>query len=513
MMLFSTKYLTKPAALREFSTVHEKPEDSSPSSGVVKGEPKLWATAAAVAGFGTWMLFDALPGINWFLWTGAAVAGLLVFSRPRAHPPRSVLVMGGAAIVIAGAAAVTTSEPLWVLICLAVVFFLAIAMLLTAGLSLGSITARFAVIAPPMALWNAAVQTIRRGVEATHLIRSTRARAWVRGLAITLPVVIGFALLLAGADPVFAAWRDAVGDLVASWEFVPRVVFFVALLVLVLGAYGYASIASGSSPEVEGKAPNRWLGSTERLILLSGVAALFWLFLAVQLGYLFGNLPQTPASGVTFADYARRGFVELSIVASASALLIVVSERYGNDDGREGTLRLLTFAVIAAVLLLLGSAFRRVWLYETAYGFTTARLYAQVYMIAVALGLVMLSLEVARDFDAGRLFRRAAAAATILFIALIYWNHEAWIASRNIDRFASTGKLDATYLTRGLSPDAIPAIAERLPSLPEPMRSDISRAMREQYAAHNERRQRAWFEWNLASSRAQQALNASVVSP
>ena len=492
----------------------ERSEDSSASSGAVKGGPRLlWATAAAVAGFGNWMLYDALPGINWGLWTGAAVAGLLVFSRPRGHPPRSVLLMGGAPIVIAGAAAVTASPRLWVLICLATVFFLAMQMLLTARPSPRSISARFAATAPPVALWLAAVQALRRGVETTHLIRSTRARAWVRGVAITLPVLVGFALLLAGADPVFAAWRDAVGDLVASWDFVPRVVFFVALLVVVLGAFGYASIESGGSPAMEGKAPDRWLGSTERLMLLAGVAALFWLFLAVQLGYLFGNLPRIPASGINFAEYARRGFGELSIVASASALLIVVSERYGNDDGRERILRLLTFALIAAVMLLLGSAFRRVWLYEAAYGFTTARLYAQVYMCAVAVGLVMLSLEVARDFDAGRVFRRAAAAATILFIALIYWNHEAWIANKNMDRFASTGTLDVAYLTRGLSPDAIPAIAERLPSLPEPMRSDIRRAVLEGHAALNEGRQRAWFEWNLASSRAQQALDASFASP
>jgi hypothetical protein len=415
--------------------------------------------------------------------------------------------------VIAGAAAVTASPGLWALICLAVVFFLAIQMLLTAGLSPRSITARFAATAPPVALWIAAVQAMRRGVEATHLIRSTRARAWVRGLAITLPVLVGFALLLAGADPVFAAWRDAVEDLVASWAFVPRVVFFLALLVVVLGAYGYASIESGSSPAIEGKVPDRWLGATERFILLAGVAALFWLFLAVQLGYLFGNLPGIPASGITFAEYARRGFGELSIVASASALLIVVSERYGNADGRARSLRLLTFAIIAAVLLLLGSAFRRVWLYEAAYGFTTARLYAQVYMSAVAVGLALLALEVARDFDAGRLFRRAAAAATILFIALIYWNHEAWIARRNMDRFASTGTLDVAYLTQELSPDAIPAIAERLPSLPEPMRSDIRRAVRERYAARTENRPRTWFEWNRASRRARQTLTASLASP
>ncbi len=56
--------------------------DSGPASGAGKREPRLlWATAAAVAGFGTWMLYDALPGINWVLWTGAAVAGLLMFSR------------------------------------------------------------------------------------------------------------------------------------------------------------------------------------------------------------------------------------------------------------------------------------------------------------------------------------------------------------------------------------------------------------------------------------------------
>ena len=146
---------------------------------------------------------------------------------------------------------------------------------------------------------------------------------------------------------------------------------------------------------------------------------------------------------MTFAEYARRGFGELSIVASASALLIVVSERYGNDDGRERTLRLLTFAVIAAVLLLLGSAFRRVWLYEEAYGFTTARLYAQVYMVAVAMGLAMLALEVAGDFDADRLFRRAALAATILFIALIY-DHEPDRAPEH-GPLREQGSLDVAY--------------------------------------------------------------------
>jgi len=471
-----------------------------------------WAAAAGVALLGAWTLYNSLPGINWVLWTGAAVAGLFLVARTAGRPLGSILFLGAGSIALAGAAAITSSPPLWFLIFWGVVFLLALQMLLAAGLTLRSISLWFAALAPLQALRLAGVQSLRQSGEAIQQIRSNRARAWVRGLGLTLPVLIVFALLFAGADPVFAAWRDAVKDFIGGWEFVGRVVFFLVLLVIVLGAYGYAASAGGTLA-MEARTPNRWLGATERLILLGSVAALFWLFLAIQIGYLFGNLPSLPTAGVTFAEYARRGFAALTVVASVSALLIVISERYGNADRRQGILRLLTFAVIAAVLLLLGSAFRRVMLYEEAYGFTTARLYAQFYMGAVAAALVFLFLEVTGGFDAGRLFRRVTTAAALLFLGLAYWNHEAWIARRNLDRFASTGKLDITYLARELSPDAVPAIAERVPSLPEPTRSDLWNAVRSRYEGRNIIQQGAWYEWNRSRHRAREALVLSLESP
>lgn len=470
----------------------------------VSGTAPLWGAAAAVAALGTWVMYDALPGMNWVLWTGAASAGLVAFARHRGAGGRSVLITGATATVIAGAAALTANPPVLLLICASVIVFLAMQMLLATNPSPQRITARFAVTAPVVAFGTAVAHGIRRGVEATDHISSTRARAWVRGLAITLPVLIVFALLLAEADPTFAAWRDGVASLFSSWEFLPRIVFFTGLLGLVLGVYGYVSrerLDPVQSPE---DAPRRWLGSTERLMLFAAVAALLWLFLALQLGYLFGNLPATP--GMTFAEYARRGFGELTVVASASAVLIIVAERYGQRGGHERILRILTLALITAVLLLLGSAFHRVRLYEAAYGFTTARLYARAYMTVVAAGLLLLSLEVAGALDAGRLFRRTTAVATILFVALTYWNHEAWIARCNIDRFATTGQLDVAYLTNELSPDAIPAIAERLPSLPEPTRSELRHAVRKRYAARPDMAERRWYEWNLARARAREVL-------
>jgi len=127
-------------------------------------------------------------------------------------------------------------------------------------------------------------------------------------------------------------------------------------------------------------------------------------------------------------------------------------------------------------------------------------------MVIVAVALIGLGWEMRGQIDPSRFFRRTFTAATLIFIVLLYWNHHAWIANRNIDRVASTGKLDIAYLTRDLALDAVPTMVERLPSIPEPMRSELQRAL----VARNSKRLRLfngdWYEYNLARSRARDAL-------
>ena len=89
---------------------------------------------------------------------------------------------------------------------------------------------------------------------------------------------------------------------------------------------------------------------------------------------------------------------------------------------------------------------------------------------------------------------------------LIYWNHEAWIANRNIDRVATTGRLDTVYLTRDLSPNAVPTLVRRLPSIPEPFRSELQRALITRYQKRPRMFESQWFEWNYGRSAAVEAL-------
>lgn len=467
-------------------------------------ETIIWVAAVAVAALGSWVLYDALPGINWGLWTTAAALGLFLFLRPPLS--RAVVLPAAGAIIIAFGATVTADEFMNFLTVLSVIVLLAFAMLLSRDPRIQRITAAFFVSAPIVAFASALMEALNRVSHGLRLVRSDRARSVLRGLIITLPVVIIFALLLSTADPIFADWREAIENLIADWEFLPRTIFFLALLTIALGAYGYAVYAEPKPSPLSDRTPKKFLGPTERLMLLSSIAVLFWIFLAVQLSYFFGNLPEIQGSGMTFAEYARRGFAELTVVATASVVLILVSERFGLTNGRSGQIRIATLAVLIGVLFLLASAFNRVLLYEEAYGFTTARLYAQAYMFIVAVALLALGWEMRGEIDPSRFFRRTFTTATVVFIVLLYWNHHAWIANRNIDRVASTGKLDTAYLTRDLALDAVPTLIERLPSIPEPLRSDLQRAL----VARNAKRPRlfthVWYEFNVRRSRAAEAL-------
>ena len=159
----------------------------------------LWIAAGAVAAIATWICYDAIPGINWLLWTLAATTGLMLFVRPDARSVSGL--MAGLAVLTAGGAAFSANQVVYVLILFSVILLLALAMLLAAGPSLARLTTGFAIAAPIIAITNAFISALSRAVEATQMVRSPRARSAVRGIAITLPILIVFALLLAVADP------------------------------------------------------------------------------------------------------------------------------------------------------------------------------------------------------------------------------------------------------------------------------------------------------------------------
>ncbi|HEX6533174.1 MAG TPA: DUF4173 domain-containing protein [Gemmatimonadaceae bacterium] len=487
----------------------------------------IWGSAMLVAALGATIGFMASPGINWGIWTAVAALGLALAARFGAGVTPEAAALLVVAVILAGGAAVTANPVFLALVLCGTTTLMAVALRLTAGTRAENVGLAQIITAPPRGAIACVGEAGRRAAEAIAATRAGRGVPAARGAVIAIPLVVIFALLLSQADPTFALVRDDLARELSRITLLPRAVFFLALGVLTLGAYGIAlragdapvTVAIPAARPAAARGGAATLGVTERAIVLGSVSGVFALFLLLQVAYLFGDPGAAAGSGMTYAEYARRGFGELTVAASMASALILVLERFaggrlgGDADGAgkgelargERLVRMLALVLIALVQLLLDSAYRRVTLYEQAYGFTASRLYAQTYMIVMSLALVALGYEVWGGIDARRLTRRVAVLGTGALIALTYWNHQAWIARQNLARWERTGKLDVAYLTGSLSPDALPTVAAALPRFGA---ADAARARACLALRYDGWRFGGdhWYEWNARMRAARRAV-------
>ena len=191
------------------------------------------------------------------------------------------------------------------------------------------------------------------------------------------------------------------------------------------------------------------------------VNMLFAAFVGIQFTYLFGGAANVTEAGYTFADYARRGFFELLTVAILTMLLVLGLNWLSRRENKR-QIRLfngLGSVLVSLVLVMLVSAWRRMALYEAAFGYTELRLMVYVCMAWLAVTLVwfLLTMWIRPDrFALGALLAVIGFVATLNLI-----NPDGFVARQNLDRYVRTGDLDAAYLTT-LSNDAEPQLVRGL---------------------------------------------------
>lgn len=439
----------------------------------------IWAGAIVSALLGAWILFDAEPGINWGLWVASASLAVVLARRSSGLPLETpTLILLGWATLLAFAPAITANESTRVFVFLSVGMLLGLAVIVIGADRWRSLSAKLLVTVPFLATFRVLQATLREGATVPRTIASPRARTTTRGLLITVPIVFVLVVLLRNADPTLAWLVDRIADLLPQWSISARVVFFLFLLAVTLGASSLGARQRDSRVPALANIPRPGvLGFTEQRMVLVAVAVVLWLFVVLQISYMFHEPPSVVGSGTTFAEYARRGFAQLSVAVTLVGGLILVLEATRAADLDAGQRRLLVrleAALLVALELMLLSAFRRVVLYEQAYGYTTMRVFAQAYMLVVALSLVALWLEISKGAITVDFARRVSVIALGTFTVLAYWNYAAWIANQNFDRARRTGKFDSAYaLQLAHDTDAIPTMVARRNELPAPDRATV----------------------------------------
>jgi hypothetical protein len=303
----------------------------------------------------------------------------------------------------------------------------------------------------------------------------------LRGLVFATPVILVFAVLLGSADAVFAGYVNQAFDgmrRMLGIQFMSDGIVQIGVTLifgtLMTGAISYGLMrrlpeavletldSDGDplplTPSQEKRKPAFKLSMIESGIVLGSVVLLFAAFVVVQFAYFFGGESNVGIQGLTYAQYARRGFFELVAVSSMTLGLALFLDRVTmRHDGRENILfRALSVLLAALTTVLVTSAAQRMWLYEQAYGFTQLRVYTHVAIVwlGVMLGVFVLALF--------RLRRNVFSLGTLLVLigylgTLNLMNVDHYIAERNIARYQAGQELDIAFLNT-LSADAVPVI-------------------------------------------------------
>jgi hypothetical protein len=328
--------------------------------------------------------------------------------------------------------------------------------------------------------------------------------AVVRGLTIAVPLLFLFGALFVAADAVF---EDLVSDLFDFdiAKLVGHVLLF-ALFAWLSGGLFRLVLVGGECPPVR-RPPYLRLGIVELGVALGLLNVLFSLFVLVQIRYFFGGEDLVSSlTGLTYAEYARRGFFELVTVMALVVPLLLFAHWLLRTDKRSHILLFALFAgfLVGLLFVVMASALQRMRLYTEAFGLTELRLYATAFVLWTFAVLVWFLLTVLRN-------RREHFAFGILvtgFVAIAVLNTlnpDALIVRINVARMEDGKIFDAPYLT-SLSADAVPSLLTSLGAMSRGDRHSVEEALRSQWSSAGG----DWRTYNLSRSRAEEIVNEEL---
>lgn len=475
------------------------------------------AGALLVGVLGDQLLQTLPPGLNWLLWVCALVTGLLLIARQGriALTGEGRWLLGGAVLFACGL--VWRGSPLLqALDVLAVGICLGLAALTARGGSLthspvvgyvvGLIISGLNHLIGPLLLL---VDDIK-WQELPRTTWSSRLAAVGRGLLIGVPLLLIFGVLFIAADAVF---EQMVSGLF-NWN-IGRLVGH-ALMILFFGALAagfYRTTLRREPQDLPGleRPASIGLGGVELSIVLGLLNLLFLAFVLVQIRYLFGGADLVlSTTGLTYAEYARRGFFEL-VQVSALVLPVLLGLHWLIPAEREREHRLFRWlggSLVAMLFLIMGSALQRMFLYQQEYGLTELRLYTTAFMGWMALLFAWFLWTVLRGHRE-RFAIGAMVSGFAVLVVLHLVNPDMLILRTNLDLKAQTGRFDAEYAA-SLGPDATATLVAALPDLSPEEQAVIRERLAQRMADLGEF---DWRSWNWGYSQARAAVEPLQLPP
>ena len=247
------------------------------------------------------------------------------------------------------------------------------------------------------------------------------------------------------------------------------------------------------------------------LTILILINAIYTVFSFVQFTYLFGGSSYILPSSFTFAEYARRGFIELIIVTIINFGILIFGITFVKKDSKKilTTLKAFLTLLVVFTFILLISAFYRMLVYEQAYGFTYLRIFVQAFMVMLFFLFIINIIYI--WYHKLPIVKSYFIISLAIYIIMNFANVDIIIAKNNINRFFETRQIDMAYL-KDLSYDAVPEIQKFFISSkdsPDLKEKQIAKEISEYFKEIKSdiKNQKSWQSYNISKYKAEKIID------
>ena len=291
-----------------------------------------------------------------------------------------------------------------------------------------------------------------------------RSGAVLAGLGIAVPALALVIPLLIYSDAAF----EGLVDLLPDFDLVEIVTTVAAGGFLGLFTYTRAvALSQDAMPEPNG-GESRRLHVLTMNTALGAVCAVYLVYLFSQLAYFVSGFSGILPEGFTRAEYARRGFFEMTCLAGINLVLMTFGVgKVRRENGTPGSTRVLCLFLGLVTEFLAASSAAKMIMYIGSFGLTRLRVLTMVIMVflGITTALICVWLYVPKL----QYMKSVMLVALAIGAAVLWVDVDTQVAKYNVDHYLSGDlkTVDTAYLAT-LGPGAVEYV-EKLTDCDDPI--------------------------------------------
>ena len=260
----------------------------------------------------------------------------------------------------------------------------------------------------------------------------------IKAVLIVLPITFLVILLLASADEIFNNLFSGFINLITNISIerlLERIILILIFFIYVGATLNYILFGFKSNKEEKEKKYE----STTINLLLTTLNVIYVIFDFIQIKSL---ILHHVSKGIIYSEYARQGFFQLMLISLINLIIILVSKRIKEKDNKYT--KVMSILMVVLTLIIIASSFMRMYMYESAYGYTTLRLLVYFILITETILLIPTIRYILNSKI--NVMKHYLIICTVMYTVLAILPVNYIIAKNNVDRYYKKNKIDLLYL-------------------------------------------------------------------